>query len=127
LKNGNFLKDASVGVFVPYTWMALNCLTTAMYSLFLRSKIGAVGFKDYDTVYYNNLLSLPLLLVLSILFEGEEFYKTVERYTVTVPGDFPGLVISIALSGVTTFGIGYCSSWCIRTTSSTTFRYIRLL
>jgi GDP-mannose transporter len=104
--------------------MALNCLTTAMYSLFMRSKIYEVGFKDYDTVYYNNLLSLPLLVVMSLLFEVAEFHKTVERYTVT-PGELPGLVFSIAVSGVTTFGISYCSAWCVRTTSSTTFRFDR--
>lgn len=59
--SGSSIKsDASseVSSTVSYTWMVLNCLSTAFYALIMRSKIKQVNFKDYDTVYYNNLLSM---------------------------------------------------------------------
>lgn len=50
--------------------MALNCLSSAGYVLYMRKRIKYFNFKDYDTVYYNNLLSLPVMLALSICLEG---------------------------------------------------------
>lgn len=35
----------------------------------MRKRIKLTNFKDFDTVYYNNLLSIPLLIVPSIIFE----------------------------------------------------------
>lgn len=57
--SGNLLKkDGHESTTGPYLWMVANCLTTAFYALYMRSKIKQVNFKDYDTVYYNNLLSM---------------------------------------------------------------------
>ena len=126
LAQGNFVKQGATSPTTPYVWMAANCLATAMYALFMKSKIKLVGFRDYDTVYFNNLLSLPILLILSLLTEGAELQSTMQRYSVggESEGQFGGLLLAICLSGVTTFGISYCSSWCVRTTSSTTFRQV---
>ena len=52
-----------------YVWMALNCLATASYVLYMRARIKITGFKDFDTVYYNNLLSIPLIFVMALLLD----------------------------------------------------------
>lgn len=48
-----------------YVWMALNCACSAAYVLTMRKRIKATGFKDWDTMFYNNLLTIPVLLVMS--------------------------------------------------------------
>lgn len=35
----------------------------------MRKRIKVTGFKDWDSMYYNNLLSIPVLVVASILVE----------------------------------------------------------
>jgi GDP-mannose transporter len=53
-----------------YLWMAANCFSSAAYVLYMRKRIKHFNFKDYDTVYYNNLLSFPVMLALSMCLEG---------------------------------------------------------
>ena len=52
---GRILKDSAkdVSVTIPYLWMISNCLTTAFYVLTMKATISKVGFKDFDTVFYN--------------------------------------------------------------------------
>lgn len=125
LASGNLLKKdaAAVGPVVPYLWMIANCLSTAFYALMMRSKIKQVNFKDYDTVYFNNLLSIPVLLIFSMLTEVGEFRKVYAKYTGDAKGELNGLLFSIAVSSVASFAISYGSSWCVRVTSSTTYRF----
>ena len=35
----------------------------------MRKRIKATGFKDWDSMFYNNLLSIPVLLVFSVIAE----------------------------------------------------------
>ncbi|KAJ1961051.1 GDP-mannose transporter into the lumen of the Golgi, partial [Dispira parvispora] len=67
-----------------YFWMALNCFTSAFFVLHMRRVIKVVNFKDFDTVYYNNILTAPIYIVLSILVEnwGEflGYYGEPEHY-----------------------------------------------
>jgi GDP-mannose transporter len=63
---------------IGYVWMASNCFSSAAFVLFMRKRIKMFNFKDFDTVYYNNLLSIPLLIIPSLLFENwssENFAK----------------------------------------------------
>ncbi|KAI9190828.1 uncharacterized protein BJ171DRAFT_450687 [Polychytrium aggregatum] len=118
--------------FVAYGWMVSNCLTTAFYALMMRGKIKEVGFKDNDTVFYNNLLSIPILVVMSFLTEGNEYRKTVDRYwgddlDASRQSEFQGLAIALAISGISGFAISYGSSWCVRVTSSTTYSMVGAL
>ena len=71
-----------------YFWMFLNCGTSAAYVrpdealrldgmvtessaqvLTMRKRIKLTGFSDWDTMFYNNLLSIPVLAVASIIAE----------------------------------------------------------
>lgn len=38
--------------------------------LTMRVRIKATGFKDWDTMAYNNIISIPILLFMSIVTEG---------------------------------------------------------
>jgi GDP-mannose transporter len=35
----------------------------------MRNRIKATGFKDWDSMFYNNLLSIPILVVFSVVIE----------------------------------------------------------
>lgn len=50
-----------------YVWMALNCACSAAYVLAMRKRIKVTGFKDWDTMFYNNLLTIPVLIVMSLV------------------------------------------------------------
>jgi GDP-mannose transporter len=49
-----------------YLWMLINCFASAAYVLFMRKRIKVTGFKDWDSMFYNNLLSIPVLLIFSV-------------------------------------------------------------
>lgn len=106
--------------------MAANCLSTAFYALIVKAKIKEAGFKDFDTVYYSNLLSIPILLVMSLLTEIGEFQKIRNAYfgdsRIAEEAEFYQLITVILISGVSGFAISYGSSWCVRVTTSTTYR-----
>lgn len=37
--------------------------------LLMRKRIKVTGFSDWDSMFYNNLLSIPILTVFSIILE----------------------------------------------------------
>nr|KAJ3398688.1 GDP-mannose transporter into the lumen of the Golgi [Polyrhizophydium stewartii] len=128
---GKTLRDSSASVVVAYGWMALNSITTTSYMLFLKSRLKSTGFKDFDTVFYNNLLSVPTLVVLSLLTEIPEATRLYERYygpnSDVNASEFYGLTTGILVSSVSSFGISYSTSWCMRVTSSTTYSIVGAL
>ena len=72
---------------VGYIWMMVNCVTSAAYVLSsfiypiqnsalllikvlaMRKRIKVTGFSDWDSMFYNNLLSIPVLALFSIIME----------------------------------------------------------
>lgn len=52
-----------------YVWMLVNCAVSAGYILYMRVCIRLVEFADFDSVYYNNMLAIPVMAVLSLLTE----------------------------------------------------------
>ncbi|KAG0024886.1 GDP-mannose transporter into the lumen of the Golgi [Entomortierella chlamydospora] len=90
----------------------------------MRRRIKHFNFQDFDTVYYNNLLSLPVMLVLSFCLEGwtsGEFERTF------APEVRSPIITAILLSGISSFLISYGSAWCVRCTSSTTYSMVGAL
>ncbi|WFC95996.1 GDP-mannose transporter into the lumen of the Golgi [Malassezia brasiliensis] len=107
-----------------YLWMLTNCMVSAAYVLVMRKRIKLTGFKDWDTMFYNNLLSIPVLIVMSLAVENWSA-ETLQR-------NFPegrryGLMFAIFLSGTGGVFISYTTAWCIRTTSSTTYSMVGAL
>ncbi|KAJ3283426.1 GDP-mannose transporter into the lumen of the Golgi [Borealophlyctis nickersoniae] len=126
-------KDAKqVPWVVSYGWMVANCLTTSGFALLMKGKIKEVGFKDFDTVFYNNAISVPILLVFSFMFEQQEGHRVYTQYFGPVDPtqaaerstQFWGLVAGILVSGVSSFAISYSTAWCVRVTSSTTYSMV---
>ncbi|KAG6025960.1 GDP-mannose transporter into the lumen of the Golgi [Claviceps citrina] len=107
-----------------YAWMGLNVFCTASYVLGMRKVIKKMNFKDWDTMYYNNLLTIPVLIVCSLLAEdwsGINFAKNFPQ------GSRNRIIIGMIYSGLAAIFISYCSAWCIRVTSSTTYSMVGAL
>lgn len=52
-----------------YIWMMMNCAVSAAYILYMRVCIRRVEFADFDSVYFNNMLAVPVMMVLSLASE----------------------------------------------------------
>jgi GDP-mannose transporter len=75
-------------------------------------------------MFYNNLLTIPILLVCTFLFE--------DWSQGNIQGNFPiesrnSQFIAMVYSGLATIFISYASAWCIRVTSSTTYSMVGAL
>ncbi|ANB14168.1 Vrg4p [Sugiyamaella lignohabitans] len=118
-------ESAAYGIFnLGYFWMFANCLSNAGFVLFLRKRIKLTNFTDLDTMFYNNLLSIPVLLVGSIIFED----WSAENVALNFPPATRNVVFSMMiLSGLFSLGISYTSGWCVRVTSSTTYSMVGAL
>lgn len=107
-----------------YLWMALNCVCSAGYVLLMRMRIKLTGFKDWDTMFYNNFLSIPVLLIMSFLVEDWSVANLHKNF----PDDKQTRLISaIVFSGACAILISYTTAWCIRATSSTTYSMVGAL
>ncbi|AET37438.1 GDP-mannose transporter Ecym_1190 [Eremothecium cymbalariae DBVPG len=103
-----------------YFWMFTNCICSALFVLIMRKRITLTNFKDFDTMFYNNILSLPLLFLTSVLVEDwspENLATNLSQDSVT----------AMVISGLASVGISYCSGWCVRVTSSTTYSMVGAL
>ncbi|WOO81478.1 GDP-mannose transporter 1 [Vanrija pseudolonga] len=123
--DGGDAAKASIGGFnVGYLWMAANCLFSAAYVLFMRKRIKVTGFKDWDSMFYNNLLSIPFLVISSLLFEN----WGVESLSKNFPADNRAVLLSaITFSGAAAVFISYSTAWCVRICGSTTYSMVGAL
>lgn len=107
-----------------YVWMLFNCFCSAAYVLGMRKRIKLTNFKDFDTMYYNNLLSIPILLICSLVAES----WTPANLNLNFPAESRNSIITaMMISGLSSVFISYTSAWCVRTTSSTTYSMVGAL
>lgn len=90
----------------------------------MRKRIKVTGFKDWDSMYYNNLLSIPVLLASSLLVE--------DWTSASFARNFPAqgrsfLLAAITFSGAAAVFISYTTAWCVRVTGSTTYSMVGAL
>ncbi|KAF8416522.1 hypothetical protein EV426DRAFT_710289 [Tirmania nivea] len=107
-----------------YMWMLVNCLSSAAYVLGMRKRIKLTNFKDFDTMYYNNLLSIPILFVCSLFLEDWSGSNITKNFPLEYRN---ALIWAILISGLSTVFISYTSAWCVRVTSSTTYSMVGAL
>ncbi|KAL2133959.1 hypothetical protein VTI74DRAFT_1315 [Chaetomium olivicolor] len=107
-----------------YAWMGMNVVCTSSYVLGMRKVIKKMNFKDYDTMFYNNLLTIPVLIVCSLLVEDWSAENLARNFPVETRNK---LMIGMIYSGLAAIFISYCSAWCIRITSSTTYSMVGAL
>ncbi|KAJ7257883.1 hypothetical protein B0H12DRAFT_1110413 [Mycena haematopus] len=117
-------KDVVQNLNVGYMWMLMNCLTSAAYVLSMRKRIKVTGFSDWDSMFYNNLLSIPVLAVFSFVVEDWGSENLARNFP---PQTRHVLLSAIAFSGASAVGISFTTAWCIRTTSSTTYSMVGAL
>lgn len=116
---------SSVALINPgYFWMLTNCFSNAAYVLYLRKRIKVLNFSDLDTMFYNNLLSIPVLVVTSLLFEDWSSTNVAQNFP---PETRNVLFFSMIVSGLLALGIAYTTGWCLRVTSSTTYSMVGAL
>lgn len=120
----SFSEASYTSLNLGYFWMGINCFSSAAYVLTMRKYIKSIGFKDFDTVYYNNLLSIPLLIILSFTIEDWGVRNLEKNFPIEVRNT---LVMAILFSGISAFAISYASAWCVRVTSSTTYSMVGAL
>ncbi|KAK5112663.1 GDP-mannose transporter [Meristemomyces frigidus] len=107
-----------------YVWMMLNCFCSAAYVLGMRKRIKLTNFKDFDTMYYNNLLSIPILLLCSLFLEN----WSSANLALNFPEETRNwMIATMILSGLSSVFISYTSAWCVRVTSSTTYSMVGAL
>ncbi|KIY52921.1 UDP-galactose transporter [Fistulina hepatica ATCC 64428] len=120
--NEGFSLGRMAGMFgeanVGYMWMLINCLCSAAYVLSMRKRIKSTGFSDWDSMFYNNLLSVPMLALFSIIIEDWRIENLIRNFP---PETRSKLLSAIAFSGAAAVGISYTTAWCVRVTSSTTY------
>ncbi|KAF2086849.1 golgi GDP-mannose transporter [Saccharata proteae CBS 121410] len=104
-----------------YVWMMLNCFCSATYVLGMRKRIKLTNFKDFDTMYYNNLLSIPILVLSSLFLEDWSAANLNRNFP---PSNRNAVIASMIFSGLSTIFISYTSAWCVRVTSSTTYSMV---
>ncbi|KAJ6094635.1 hypothetical protein N7467_002148 [Penicillium canescens] len=107
-----------------YVWMLINCLCTSSYVLGMRKRIKLTNFKDFDTMFYNNLLSIPVLIVLTLLVEDWSSANLARNFP---EANRDGIFFAMVLSGASSVFISYTSAWCVRVTSSTTYSMVGAL
>ncbi|UPL03675.1 hypothetical protein LCI18_014609 [Fusarium solani-melongenae] len=117
-------KDALATLNAGYFWMAMNVFCSASYVLGMRKVIKKMNFKDWDSMYYNNLLTIPVLVICSLLTEDWSSANFAKNF----PEEYRNrITIGIIYSGVAAIFISYCTAWCIRVTSSTTYSMVGAL
>lgn len=75
-------------------------------------------------MFYNNLLTVPVLFICSFLFESWTSENLQRNFPLESRNS---LFFGMIYSGLGTISISYCTAWCIRVTSSTTYSMVGAL
>src|SRR2546423_14601524 len=75
-------------------------------------------------MFYNNLLTIPILLVASLLVEDWSSANIHKNFPVDTRN---AIIAAMIFSGLSSVFISYTSAWCVRVTSSTTYSMVGAL
>ena len=79
---------------------------------------------NHPAMFYNNLLTIPVLFLCSLIFENWSGENINKNFPIETRNK---LLTGMVYSGLATIFISYCSAWCIRVTSSTTYSMVGAL
>jgi len=99
-------------------WISINCLSTSAYGLQIKMSQRQTKLKPYGCTYYNALVATPLTFFWTIL-SGD-----MSECIVNIPDMDQKFFISVILSSIIGFGIGFSVFWCISATSPTTYAMV---
>jgi GDP-mannose transporter len=117
-------KESVMLLTAGFIWMALNVLCSAAYALSIRKFTKSTNFTNWDIMYYNNLLMMPVVSIATLALEDwssdnlKSNFPPESRYT---------LPMGMIYSGIGALAITYCTAWVIRSTSSTTYAMVGAL
>ena len=75
-------------------------------------------------MFYNNLLTVPILLIGSILVEDWSSLNMGKNFPIDSRN---AIVMAMIFTGLASIFISYTSAWCVRATSSTTYSMVGAL
>lgn len=75
-------------------------------------------------MYYNNLLTIPILIIASVLVEDWSSANLAKNFP---PAERNSIILAMVISGLCSVFISYTSAWCVRVTSSTTYSMVGAL
>jgi GDP-mannose transporter len=109
-----------------YFWQMVNSAFTAANMLYLKVVMEKVKkytsngerLDEFSMVFYNNLLSLPLIFIVMVM-QGE--LTTLPQQTDLTN---PAFLLVASLSGLVAFGISFSVLWFLSTTTPTTFSLV---
>ncbi|KAG2446095.1 hypothetical protein HXX76_000695 [Chlamydomonas incerta] len=112
-----------------YSWQIANCFFTSAYALYLRSVMDKVSehttnkqkMDEFSMVYYNNLLSIPPILV-AMWFFGE-FEGLFDEPALRNPS----FLLVSAMGGIIGFAISFSSLWYLSQTTATIYSLVGAL
>lgn len=108
-----------------YMWAGVNCLCTAAYVLYMSKLVSGSGLSSFGRVYYNNALSLPMLLVMDSSLNTENVFALVgngiSNGSAVPEQNSVWFLLLLAFSGCVGFCLSFGSFQCVQHTSSTTF------
>jgi GDP-mannose transporter len=110
-----------------YALATLNCFITAAYVLYMPRAIKDSRLNAFGRVYYNNLLSIPLVVVVDAAVFGD-----MQNMLLASEPSFAGkgslqLYLFILLSGCIGFFLSHTSFQCVQSTSPTTYSMVGAL
>ncbi|KAJ8599749.1 hypothetical protein CTAYLR_003433 [Chrysophaeum taylorii] len=108
---------------VGYSWQAANCFSTSSYVLYLKHATRSVQLSKFGMVFYNNLLSLPMLALVAVS-NGEPSALLDAHSRGLLDLSFFALN---ALAGCIGFLLNLASVWCVSATSATTYAVVGAL
>ncbi|KAL8527380.1 hypothetical protein ACS0TY_005299 [Phlomoides rotata] len=110
---------------VGYTWQFINCCLTASYSLTLRRVMDTAkqvtksgDLNEFSMVKLNNTLSLPLGLLLVLVFNEADYLSQTPLLRL------PSFWVVVTFSGFLGLGISFTSMWFLHQTGATTYSLV---
>ncbi|KAK2641517.1 hypothetical protein Ddye_023280 [Dipteronia dyeriana] len=110
-----------------YAWQIMNCVLTASYSLTLRHVMDKAkqatrsgSLNEISMVLLNNLLSLPFVIFLILIFDEWNYVMNVDVIKL------PMFWVFATASGFLGLAISFTSMWFLQQTGPTTYRVKRM-
>ena len=128
LAGSNDLQFSLIG----YIWTFFNCLSATGYVLYMRVAINGMDLDRFTMAYYNNILSLPLILLGDILVFGE-FYQFLsspssdDQTIFSSSSSSSSFYLLFLFSGCIGFTLSNASFKCLQITSPTTYSMVGAL
>ncbi|KNC77759.1 hypothetical protein SARC_09787 [Sphaeroforma arctica JP610] len=101
-----------------YIWMALNCISTGGYTLYIKTAKKNTSLDQWGMSYYNNLLTCMITLPAALLTGELVAVRNFEYLYDT------GFIVSLVISGAIGTALSLSVFWCINETSPTTYSMV---